>query len=221
MKSRLRSALRLPAWLALACCLLCACEATPGERVTEVRGGDCAVCHRDERAAARTPPHDEARFGDDCGSCHDEVRWAPAPSYAHTAAFPLTLGHEGRSCGACHGAGFAPGATSAACVDCHGSLAAGVIDPVHARLTQDCFACHRTDAFWPARFVHAWPLRGKHALTSCRSCHTDGDTRYEGTSPACFGCHQQDYERINATSAAHKNNATTCDDCHGFETFSL
>jgi hypothetical protein len=65
--------------------------------------------------------------------------------------------------------------------------------------------------------VHAWPLEGKHALTSCRSCHADAND--EQTSPACLGCHAADDARADANSADHARFPDTCDSCHGFEFF--
>jgi hypothetical protein len=198
--------------------LLAAC-ATHSEGKSEIHGGDCASCHTDESAKTADPPHLQARFGSDCGSCHNELSWQPAPGFMHTSGFALTLGHADLVCSECHAAGYVPGKIPNQCVDCHGAKAALVADPVHAGLDTNCFACHRTDAFKPAHFVHSWPLKGKHELLTCGSCHPGNPASYETTSPACVSCHAADRARADATIADHMTFATTCQDCHGFDKF--
>ena len=63
----------------------------------------------------------------------------------------------------------------------------------HGPLFQDCRGCHRPDAWRPARitreFLHppAFPLRGAHGSTTCRSCHLRLD--FTNADPACASCH--------------------------------
>jgi len=209
---------RLCAWT-LAGLVLLACGETNHERQRESRRADCEVCHSDEWAATTHPPHANAQFGADCASCHDEQRWRPAPAFVHIGTFALALGHAQLECGACH-RDYERGATSAVCTGCHAASAQRVVDPDHSGLPGDCSACHRTDAFWPARFVHSWPLRGMHALTSCRSCHSrDAQPVYEATRSTCVNCHREDRARADAASLRHRQDPDTCNDCHGFETF--
>jgi hypothetical protein len=203
----------------LVACTLLACTPTKHERPREARAGDCDLCHADEWMATSAPPHATAEFGADCAACHDEQGWQPAPTFVHVGSFALALGHAEVACGSCHD-GYAHGATSPVCTSCHAARAERVIDPDHAALPGDCSACHRTDAFWPARFVHSWPLEGVHALTSCRSCHSrEAQPVYEATSSDCLSCHRADRARADAASARHRQDANTCNDCHGFESF--
>ena len=185
--------------------------------------GECSLCHLDERLDTRAPSHDEARLGFDCGECHGVDRWAPAPGFEHTRALRLAHGHAGLACAACHAQGFEAPSVARACVDCHAADAASVVDPVHAGLTTDCYACHRADSFWPAHFVHSWPLEGKHGLTACRACHggdLDGmPAVYELTSDACIDCHAADRARADGRVPGHVGYSSACQQCHGFESF--
>jgi hypothetical protein len=205
-------------WIALGA-LLASCAPHGGPAKTELRGEDCQLCHVDEARGTTSPPHAVLGFGESCGGCHDEESWRPASGYAHAASFPLTLSHEGPSCASCHQNGYTAAATSSECVDCHGERAAAVVDPVHDGLSQNCFACHRTDGFFPARFVHSWPLKGKHTLTSCGSCHAGRPARYEGTSSACLNCHQGDRARADEVVSGHAAYPEDCASCHGFDAF--
>lgn len=216
---RLRSRAPLPR--ALLCLTgLLACAGEPEERVQlGSHGTDCAACHLDEWRETRAPAHATFGFGERCESCHVEERWSPASGYAHVSTFPLTLGHAEVACAQCHTSGFAPGATPSACAACHAGEAARVVDPVHAALSSDCFACHRTASFAPAFFIHAWPLKGVHALTSCRSCHQGEEPQYEGISSACVSCHADDYSRANTQVPGHAQFGADCAGCHGFSTF--
>jgi hypothetical protein len=212
--------LRLPrlAWLSASCVVSAACDSHANVQV-ELRGDDCMSCHADELETTKQPPHALVNFDDDCGSCHDQRAWSPAPGFAHAQAFPLTFAHEDPSCKACHGAGYKAEAIERDCVDCHGELAREVENPVHAGLTNDCFACHRTDSFMPARFVHSWPLNGVHKTTDCRACHVGNPATYEGTSTRCVSCHDDDRLRVDAMSVQHAGFPSACEGCHSAETW--
>jgi len=210
-------------WLwVLSCVVVASCvEATERVAVSS-HDGRCSLCHLQDWSTARVPNHLDANISQDCVSCHLTSSWAPAPGFEHTLAFPLTLGHAQVACGSCHVRGFKPGATSDACISCHAPAARAVQDPIHAGLSDDCFACHRTDGFWPSHFVHAWPLKGKHALTSCRSCHSSAEGAapdYERTASACSGCHMVDRQRADNLVGGHSDYPQTCDNCHGVESF--
>lgn len=199
------------------------CSMPTGERVTIAgHAGECVQCHRDEWSSTRSPQHAQARLGQRCADCHATSEWTPARGYEHLPSFPLTSGHSGVACTSCHVRGYEPGETSDACVGCHAADAADVSDPIHAGLTTDCFACHRTDGFWPAHFVHSWPLQGKHMLTSCRSCHARGDAgavSYEQAPSACLSCHARDKQRADSAVPGHPQYSSDCAQCHDFEKF--
>jgi len=183
------------------------------------RGDDCVSCHTDEASSTGNPSHLQAGFGDDCAQCHDEQQWRPAAGFVHALAFPLTRGHDGVDCASCHAGAASFAAAVNDCAVCHAQAAARVVDPIHDGLSKSCFACHRTDSFAPAQFIHSWPLAGIHALTSCRSCHGQAPARYEGLSATCSSCHADDYARAVENSPAHGGYPTSCNDCHGFTSF--
>ncbi|MET0343746.1 MAG: cytochrome c3 family protein [Polyangiales bacterium] len=189
-----------------------------GVNTVEVRAEDCASCHLDAWRATTAPAHASLGFGHTCGDCHDQTAWSPSHDFPHTTAFPLTLGHAEPSCASCHLSGFAERPTNS-CVACHGGRAASVPDPVHAGLSTSCSACHKTDGFRPSTFKHAWPLSGVHAMLTCGSCHTGNPARYEGTLPACVGCHADDRARADRSVSGHGAYPTTCESCHGFAAF--
>jgi hypothetical protein len=205
-----------PTLLALSCAL--ACEPVEGERV-EVHGGECASCHADDKAMTVSPPHAVTMFGDDCGTCHQQSAWRPAPGYAHTAKFPLEGGHESQQCASCHGGGYTPGMVPNQCVDCHAARAGTVVDPEHAGLGTNCVTCHDTAAFNPSIFVHPWELEGVHATLACSSCHGAMPAVYPGKSQACITCHAADRERADMNITDHAGYSEDCASCHGFDAF--
>lgn len=205
-----------PTMLCLGWAVACAPEG--GERV-EVHDGACVTCHADDRDATKSPPHAAAMFGDDCGTCHDQNVWQPAPHFVHNVAFPLELGHDGPLCTACHGAGYEPGAVVNQCIGCHAARATAVVDPDHGTLGSDCAMCHDTAAFRPSRFVHPWELEGVHATLACSSCHGAQPAVYEGKSSACVGCHEDDKARADSSVTGHADFPADCASCHDFESF--
>jgi hypothetical protein len=198
--------------------LLVACN-PHGPEKTELRGEDCLLCHAAEVERTRQPPHAELGFGERCGDCHDQASWRPAAGFVHVESFPLTFGHDGPGCASCHQHGYTAETVSTECVDCHAARAAEVVDPVHEGLDESCFACHRTDAFYPARFVHSWPLEGQQTLPSCGSCHPGKPARYAGTCSACIDCHADDRARADVNVTGHSGFPDDCASCHGFEAF--
>jgi hypothetical protein len=79
-----------------------------------------------------------------------------------------------------------------------GSLLAALAAPEpeypHGTFTADCATCHAGDTWSPVRvsrsFEHprAFPLRGAHATTACRTCHLSLD--FSKTPTACADCHR-------------------------------
>lgn len=194
-----------------------------GQKLVETRGDDCVSCHADEWRDTASPSHTQFGFDQDCGGCHSEKDWSPAQGYAHVATFPLTLGHANRPCAACHTTpnGFDPSAAVNDCAVCHAARAAAVPSPIHAGLSQSCFACHKTEAFKPSSFVHSWPLQGAHATVPCVSCHSGRPAQYEGTSTFCIRCHAADRARADMTIGGHSGFSTACETCHGLGSFKV
>ncbi len=177
----------------------------------------CTTCHEDVHRGA---------LKDDCTTCHDAASWTVTPGFDHdTTAYPLTDKHADVKCNDCHldrrlsprrdGKGhlipvYAP-VTAGSCQDCHA-------DPHDGGLGSTCAACHSTVGFRVIdtnRFDHSrtqYPLRGKHAVTPCASCHKDFSTpaRKKPGFATCGTCHT---EAHNGT-ATLANKTVDCAACH-------
>lgn len=177
----------------------------------------CASCHLVKYQQTTNPNHTAAGFSTDCKSCHNTTAWLGAP-FTHVASFPLTAGHSGQSCTACHTGGTYLG-LSAACSSCHLPDFQQTTNPNHtaAGFPTDCRACHNTTTWAGAVFNHTFPINnGPHRTLSCTDCHLnaqnysqfscthchehtqnrmDSDHRevngYVWSSPSCLSCHPQ------------------------------
>lgn len=169
----------------------------------------CLACH-EERDQPYMAQHVET-FGTACLSCHDGIDSYGA-AFEH-ATYPLTGGHDGALCGACHQGATtlrALRATESACVACHAA------DDIHDdRLGTSCGGCHTPATWADASIDHdltGFALKGGHAAPACAACHPDG--RYVGTPTSCIGCHAADDRHSGAfgedCAACHK--ATTWED---------
>jgi hypothetical protein len=159
---------------------------------------DCNGCHRADDAHA-------ARFGANCGDCHDNTRWRPV-EYDHAARdhFPLVGAHAKLDCHACHTAPTATQKLAKDCIGCHRSE-----DPHGGKLKGGCDRCHGQNS-WSAdiAFDHDltdFPLVGLHRVVSCAQCHTS--MAFEQAPLQCLGCHAHD--------DVHKGGlGKKCEDCH-------
>lgn len=172
---------------AAAACFRC----HPGAQVGNFAGAyvECSQCHADDYARTATPNHAAVQFGQDCERCHVPTGWRAA-RFDHPPQFPLTQGHAGRSCSACH---TTPnqfgGLAGAQCVQCHQDDYAATATPPHAAVGfgTDCAQCHRPTRWTDATFDHAFPIRsGRHAGLACTTCHT---TPGNFTAFSCIDCH--------------------------------
>jgi hypothetical protein len=172
-----------------------ACHRQPALR-TVLSADRCATCHAD--------PH-KGEFAQDCASCHTASGWTAAAFDHGSTTFPLSGGHGGLACVACHKPGAPPAAaltsrrapgrlpTSAAravdfrglqtgCVTCH--------EDVHqSDLGVSCESCHSTATFSVRQFAHRRAdafFDGGHADVRCAQCHAAGPPTQparSGTSP--------------------------------------
>ncbi|MBI3751518.1 MAG: hypothetical protein HY263_07670 [Chloroflexi bacterium] len=184
------------------------CEACHPGSLSTFAVASCAACH--QRLDATYLAAHEADFGTSCLACHDGLE-TYGKGFAH-ATFPLTGGHGGRACAACH-----HGATTlvalkdapTACVTCHLS------DDIHAgRLGTACADCHTPASWSGASLDHAatgFALTGGHASPTCDACHPAG--RFAGTPTTCIGCHKAD-------DAHNGSFGTDCGACHKATTWS-
>ena len=171
---------------------------------------DCYACHREDYEGTTDPDHEAAGYPTDCSLCHSTSNWGTAADHS---GFPLTGGHSGLDCNACHANGQYEG-TPTDCYACHQDDYNGSSDPDHraAGFSTDCTLCHNTDN-WDSDFDHSsWPLTGRHSGLDCNACHADG--QYEGTPTDCYDCHREDYEREHDSGMSHD-----CTQCHNTDSW--
>ena len=187
---------------------------------TALRFDACSACHAN--------PHRES-VKDDCRKCHTEQSFKDAKfDRASHTTFPLTGRHEPLACRKCHG-GITPpdtpvarrvidfGGVNAACVTCHK-------DQHKGDFGRACDACHRSDTFKAAGFVHPRSpefFAGRHAGVACVKCHTHPadlqaaraglpaiPPRAKHPATSCFTCHADPHLGQVGTA---------CDRCHAIE----
>ncbi|MGE5357296.1 MAG: hypothetical protein ACM3PT_13775 [Deltaproteobacteria bacterium] len=135
----------------------------------------------------------------------------------NTTGFPLTFGHSGVDCIACHSTGFE--STSPVCSNCHTQDYNQAQNPDHKKLnlSTDCAQCHTTAPGWdPATFVvhnDFYSLNGAHAAiaNNCATCH-NGD--YNNTPNTCAGCHSDDYNSTTDPNHILLQFPDDCASCH-------
>lgn len=157
----------------------------------------CISCHRkDDRH--------RGSLGEACAGCHSEASWKAVRFDHSRTRFPLRERHAAAACKDCHADPRFKGAPTA-CSACHAK------DDVHkARFGGRCESCH-SDAGWKkTSFSHErqtkFPLRGRHALASCQSCHRAPVSR-EKLPQLCVACHRGDDVHKGALGA-------NCASCH-------
>ncbi|MFC2115873.1 cytochrome c3 family protein [Bacteroidota bacterium] len=204
----------------------------------------CLSCHSDKH---------QGTLSSNCLSCHDFKVFKPASKFEHdNTRFKLLGKHAGLDCKKCHKVSihngnemqeFA-GVSFENCTNCH--------KDVHDdKFGQNCIQCHSEESFQKIRksgnFNHSltnYPLKGKHQLVACASCHksqytdpikynlcSDCHSDYhkkqfsrQGISPDCSDCHSiLGFERSEFTIERHNKGefvlegahlATPCFDCH-------
>ena len=178
----------------------------------------CTGCHKADYDASRNPPHAASGISTSCDSCHRfaDASWSQA-RYVHTSLV-LAGAHSAQPCSACHKNGVYKG-TSRICAGCHqADYAASKVPPhISSGFPTTCDTCHKfSDPTWHlATFDHStFPNAGVHATIACTDCHVGGI--YKGTSRACIGCHQKDYDGSRNPPHAASGFATTCESCHRF-----
>ena len=189
-------------------CLACHGAARAEDLTKRPNPKACATCH--------APGHGP-ELGADCQSCHPltDLRFADADRkrFDHsTTPFPLERRHRMLKCQSCHPApdnGRPSLAPTGRCMTCH-------LDPHKGNNSNDCALCHQPDRWRLVRFDHdaaGWPLRGRHFVTPCASCHTN--QRWFGLTTDCFDCHAQDAARgASVRPNQHPFGRLDCTDCH-------
>jgi hypothetical protein len=196
--------------------LECAACHDRGNAQAPSRGARCASCH--------APVH-EAPFGDDCQSCHGQIRWLGLPDAVGRGVhdktqYPLEGRHATLACPTCHSPALPPARrfrklAFGACSDCHTDAHRGEF---RDRERGACEPCHGVAGFSPTRFgveAHAtthFALGGAHESAPCGSCHTGPSPRLDWQQPkrACAECHDNPHgARFEAEMQAEG-----CASCH-------
>ena len=114
------------------------CHTTPG--VFTGLSPACVSCHLPEYQATTNPAHAAAGFGTNCQTCHTPTLWTNG-NFNHPSSFPLTFGHAGHPCTACHTTPGTYSGLSTACISCH---QAEFQQGHNGQGNTNCRQCHNT-----------------------------------------------------------------------------
>ena len=159
---------------------------------------NCSSCHRKDDAH-------KGSFGEKCETCHKEDQWKSARfDHEKVTRFPLSGKHIEIKCNACH----KPESKSkmpTACIGCHRNT-----DKHKGEFGTKCESCHQETGWKLIKFDHRetkFPLKGKHELVKCLSCHT-GTFYQQKLSTTCYSCHKKDDAHSGQLGNKH------CAPCH-------
>jgi hypothetical protein len=150
---------------------------------------DCAGCHKKD-------PH-KGELGTRCGACHAARGWKPTTKTIADHKVPMTGGHTGLKCVACHFSGKRLVETTS-CGDCH--------EQKHGGTKAPCKVCHNVNNWKTASFTHDFCtciLPGKHQTAPCLGCHKN--FVFKPTPFACAACHTKDrkHDDLGPCSRCH------------------
>ncbi len=197
----------------------------------------CSACHFDE--------HRGQNLEKDCGKCHDEAKWKPAPRFDHGATrYALKGKHARVACDKCHPTdrdeekhGFPTPRKETylklkdipfdSCLVCHK-------DPHTNRFGPNCASCHTVDGWKIIRNASKersfhdktrYPLEGAHLDVECVACHgpfPGQPAKFKNLKfEHCTDCHAD----AHGGQLAHRGPLTPgggepdCSVCHSLETF--
>lgn len=168
----------------------------PGKRFREAPSR-CNDCH------GRKDPHVGTQ-GTACDTCHTEATWKTVRFDHGTASFRLEGRHREARCEGCHKTmRFKP--TAGNCYACHDKH-----DKHQGSFGNACDSCHTARAWKGTEFDHSrktkFPLRDRHARTSCAKCHRGGLAAAQ-TPTKCHECHERDDKHRGLLGP-------TCEQCH-------
>ncbi len=144
----------------------------------------CASCHQKQDVH-------KGRFGDKCGTCHDEMSWKTIRfDHDRDTDFKLREAHRAVKCETCHTGKLYVDDLPKDCNGCHAKK-----DVHRGSLGTRCETCHLQNKWKPTTFDHdrdsRYPLRGRHAQITCKACHLDGTFR-DKLPTQCLACHRKD-----------------------------
>jgi len=179
---------------------------------------ECRTCHlagkkyREAPAGCNDCHHKDdkhkASLGASCANCHSQAGWKETRFDHAKTRFALSGKHVDTPCKDCH-AIDAYRSAPLTCIGCHRK---DDNKQHRGRLGEKCEACHSANDWKDTTlFQHdrdtKYPLRGKHRIVKCESCHSVPAAVRLKLQPACIGCHKAD-DKHNGTLG------TACADCH-------
>ena len=188
-------------------------------KYTGIASSNCTSCHKDIH---------KGEFGNNCKSCHNENSFKVLNvnnSFNHSqVGFKLEGKHDDINCKKCHNkpeAGFKEfeKEKNITCLTCHKDIHEG-------KLGNDCKSCHNQTSFllknktYVGKFDHDktdYPLKGKHEVVDCKSCHKSTLLTDPITHNNCTNCHK---DKHNGDFEAKKDKYTDCATCHKVDGFS-
>jgi hypothetical protein len=229
--------------------------ARPGAPLAAPADSDCLACHTPDLARADGRPLGQD-LGGFAGSVHGQAGLSCVDCHADLAAveeFPHAEDLAPAQCASCHAEAVEmhaasvharPGASGAACADCHGAheiLPAkdAASRTYHLTLPQTCGRCHAdetkmgTRAAVPALFadsIHGQALsrRGLVVAPNCATCHgshavhraadAESPVHHARVAATCGNCHQgirTEYDgSVHAAAVRDGKPGAACSDCH-------
>jgi hypothetical protein len=160
---------------------------------------DCVGCHAE-------PDQHLGIFTLDCETCHSTKIWSPARlegsefQHYHATGFSLNLHREDygnlpTSCKTCH-LNDSWDFTEQTCLTCHAVEDQLGMDQHLMDFGPRCLECHDgMDRMRSFDHRELFPLDGKHATTSCESCHID--QTWVNANSDCVSCHEEPEIHIN------------------------
>lgn len=178
----------------------------------------CEDCHTDHHKGVFKRNNPEVS----CEKCHN-VRGFSPPLFGiaehRTTRFELDGAHLAQPCFFCHISDNQPRYRwdPLNCNACH-DTAHGQQFMRYQESGNWCENCHLSSDWTDLSFDHGttnFPLTGKHAEITCRSCHmaTLDEVRYENTTSSCASCHDD----VHGGQFVVKG----CEGCHSSETWKI
>ncbi len=152
---------------------------------------NCEGCHEE-------PAIHFGLFLGSCESCHNEAGWSPAlldnQPFGHIeqTGFSLALHQqdytgEPLGCISCHQNNL-DNFDLQTCISCHNDHDRDFLDQHQITFGNDCLSCHDgIDRYSDFDHENIFPLRGKHASSTCNSCHRN--LVFQDTPTLCSQCH--------------------------------
>jgi len=176
-------------WHGAAAALCIECHAVPDIGLRTTKGA--VIAHASTTLRMKTAFH-QGLIAQDCMACHTDHQGPRLAQLSRRSFSHVLLRPDIRQ----------------QCEGCHRKPA----DSLHRKITGDCQACHRQEAWKPATFDHSkrFVLDRDHD-TECATCHVNNDY----AAYTCYGCHE--HTRANIRAEHEKEGIrefANCVECH-------